>query len=124
MTLSNHETELSTRYRVQRLIRMGEWLEANAPILLSLFEAIDDAHTRALHDKHFEQDDTLTLEELTMTQMNPLRGMHSLLMPLMRFHDWGAKRENVDVTLHYPMACKKHQYEVVIPANTDTKTES
>ena len=121
MSDSNYEAELSKRYRVQRLIRIGEWLEINAPILLGLFEAIDDAHTRALHD---EQDDTLILEELTMTQMNPLRGLHSLLVPLMRFHDWGAKRENIDVTLHYPMACKKHEYEIVIPANPETKTES
>jgi len=121
MTLSNRETELSKRYRVQRLIRMGEWLEANAPILLGLFEGIDNAHTKALNE---EQDDTLILEELIDTQMNPLRGMRSLLNPLMRFNSWGAKRENVDVTLHHPMACKSHQYEIVIPANTDTKSES
>ena len=33
-----------TRYRVQKLIRMGEWLERNQDALVLAFEVINEAH--------------------------------------------------------------------------------
>ena len=36
--------ETHTRYRVQRLIRLGEWLERNQDLLVLAFDVMDDAH--------------------------------------------------------------------------------
>ena len=119
MSDSKHQLSVHERYRVQRLIRMGEWLEHNAPILLALFEGIDNAHTKAMDEDG--PCDTIKLEELIDTQMNPLRGMFSLLLAIRHHSNWSAVAENVDVTLRNPCSCKEL---VVIPANPETKTES
>ena len=103
--------ETHTRYRVQKLIRMGEWLERNAPALITAFDAIDDAHTDALED---EQPDAMTIELITFRQMQPLKSMMQLMAELRR-DNWGVKR-GTDVTLHHPFACDGKEYEVVIEA--------
>ena len=106
--------ETHTRWRVQKLIRMGEWLERNVAFLISLYELIDTAHTEALE---MELDDTLILEHLINRQLAPLRGMGSVMSGLRREYDraWGIKL-GTDVTLHHPNACADHQYEVVMAA--------
>jgi len=104
--------EEHTRFRVQRLIRMGEWLERNEALLVALYDAVDDAHTEALEA---ELDDTLILEHLLHKQMAPLRGLGTVVADLRMSNSWGVKAGE-DVTLHHPRACAKHQYEVVIPA--------
>ena len=106
--------ETHTRYRVQKLIRMGEWLERNEAFLISLYDVIDTAHTDALE---MELDDTLILECLVNRQLAPLRGLGSVMSELRREQNknWGVKR-GTDVTLHHPNACADHQYEVVMTA--------
>ena len=106
--------ETHTRYRVQKLIRMGEWLQRNEAFLIALYEVIDTAHTDALE---MELEDTLILEYLINKQLAPLRGMGSVMSELEREQrqDWGVER-GTDVTLHHPNACPDHQHEVVMAA--------
>ena len=103
--------ETHTRYRVQKLIRMGEWLERNAPALITAFDAIDDAHTDAIED---DQPDAMTVEIITFRQLQPLKSMMQIMAELRR-DSWGVKR-GTDVTLHHPFACEGKEYEVVIEA--------
>jgi len=100
-----------TRYRVQRLIRMGEWLERNAPAIITAFDAIDDAHTDALED---HEPNALTVDIITSRQLQPLKSLMFALAELRR-DEWGVKR-GTDVTLHHPFACEGKEYEVVIEA--------
>ena len=112
MTDSVKCPETHVRYRTQRLIRMGEWLEHNAPILVALFDCIDEAHTRGLSE---DADDTVILERLTFEMMGPLKALMNVVGPLRR-DDWNVKRGQ-DVTLHHPWAMDEaKKYEVVIKA--------
>ncbi|MEC8738117.1 MAG: hypothetical protein VXX91_07790 [Planctomycetota bacterium] len=106
--------ETHTRYRVQRLIRQGEWLQRNESFLAALYDAIDDAHTHALEQ---ELDDTIILEFLLKKQAEPLRALGSVINDLRRqqYRNWEVQRGK-DVTLHHPNACPGHQYEVVMKA--------
>ena len=104
-------TQAATNYRVQKLIRMGEWLEENEAILIALFESIDDAHTDAW-DK--EGDDTITLETLCHKQLAPLRGMQQLLQNLRRPHNWGVLY-GCPVTIKHKMACPDHMEQEILP---------
>ena len=99
------------RYRVQRLIRMGEWLEHNAPILVALFDSVNDAHDRACDSKG---DDTLALEAITMDQNAPLHALVNVLSVLRR-DNWDVEHGK-DVTLCQQWARKEHRYQVVIKA--------
>lgn len=112
--------EAHTRYRVQRLIRMGEWLERNRALLVALYDSIDDAHTESLE---MELEDTLILERLQGKQMEPLEGLGTVIRDLRNHPHWGVKRGE-DVTLYHPNACPKHQYEIVIPAPKPNTEES
>ena len=99
--------ETHTRYRVQRLIRMGEWLERHEALLIALYDAIDEAHTESLE---MEMEDTLILEYLQGKQMDPLRGLGSVIADLRGQPNWGVKRGE-DVTL---LAGQSH-HQAVIP---------
>ena len=107
-----HTPETHTRYRVQRLIRMGEWLERHRSMLVALYDSIDDAHTESLD---LELEDTLILEMLQGKQSEPLDALGTVIGDIRHCPDWGVKRGE-DVTLYHPGACEKHRYQVVIPA--------
>jgi len=107
--------ETHTRYRVQRLIRMGEWLEKNRSILLTCFEALDKAHDAAI-DASEDIAPHEVLDQIITAQTHPLMAMSDTLIPLLR-DDWGGERGK-DVTLHHPYACEDRRYEVVIKAPT------
>ena len=105
--------ETHTRYRVQRLIRLGEWLERNQSALITAFDAIDDAHYLLI-------DGEMPAGELVdcvgFKQMEPIKSMSRMFSELR--HDVPTRnvQRGVDVTLHHPFACGKHEYEVVIEA--------
>ena len=107
-----------TRYRVQRLIRLGEWLERNEAAFLTAFDAINDAHDAAIDSG--EEDDPLSpeerLEHLTFQQMQPLLSMQRLVQELRFNVPTRDVKRGKDVTLHHPFACGEHEYEVVIEA--------
>jgi len=119
--------ETHTRYRVQRLIRMGEWLERNEAALVLAYDVLDDAH-----DKLCDPDETLDPNELLdlvgHQQMQALLALRPMMMELRMASDWDVKR-GTDVTIRQPYACSKHKYEVVIEApkpvtdETPTKEE-
>ena len=119
--------ETHTRYRVQKLIRMGEWLERNEAALVLAFDVLDDAH-----DKLCDPDETLNPNELLdlvgHQQMQALLALRPMMMELRMASDWDVKR-GTDVTIRQPYACSKHKYEVVIEApkpvtdETPTKEE-
>ena len=105
----------ASNYRVQRLIRMGEWLEANKDIIVALFDCIDDAHTEAYNNEADDTlDDTLLLEQIIFKQMTPLKGMYQLLCKLRNEGDWGVVRGE-PVTMVHPMACDSHKVQEVLP---------
>lgn len=99
-------------YRIQRLIRMGEWLTRHRAMLVALYDAIDDAHTDSLET---ELVDTLLLETLQRKQSEPLQALGTVIRDLRGYDSWGAE-PGKDVTLHNPNACEEHKYEVIIPA--------
>ena len=120
--------ETHTRYRVQKLIRMGEWLERNEAALVLAFDVLDDAH-----DKLCDPEETLNpnvlLDHVGHEQMQALQALRPMMMDLRWTHDWVLdwKVNKTDVTLHRPY--QKCKYEVVIEApkpvtdETPTKEE-
>ena len=105
--------ETHTRYRVQRLIRMGEWLERNRAAIITAFDAIDDAHTMMIDPPEGMTDSDL-LDIAGSKQLYPLQSLQVISAQL-RHDIWNVKR-GTDVTLHHPFALPDKQYEVVIEA--------
>ena len=104
-----------TRYRVQRLIRMGEWLERNEAAIVLAFDVLDDAH-----DKLCDPDGTLSSNDLLdlvgHEQMQALQALRPMMMDLRWTSEWVSNWTvgTSDVTLHRPYQKCKH--EVVIEA--------
>ena len=119
--------ETHTRYRVQKLIRMGEWLERNEAAIVLAYDVIDEAH-----DKMIDADETTDPNDLIdivgHDQMQALLALRPIIMDLRLASDWDVKR-GTDVTLYRPFACPEHRHEVVIEApkpvtdETPTKEE-
>ena len=99
--------ETHTRYRVQKLIRMGEWLERNAPALVTAFDALDAAHD-------FIAESESCSDDAFFMMFNPIRSLQMCMMEL-RCDDWGVERGK-DVTLYHQFAAEDKKYEVVIEA--------
>ena len=120
--------ESSTRYRVQKLIRMGEWLERNEAALVLAYDVLNEAHDKMI-DADETMDPNLLIDIVGHDQMQALLAMRPMMMDLRLSTDWDVKR-GTDVTLRQPYACSKHRYEVVIEApkpatdETSTKEES
>ena len=104
-----------TRYRVQRLIRLGEWLERNEPALITAFDAINEAHNKVLEPEDDVPCSDL-VEMISFEQLAPLMSLEKMIMELR--HNIPTKNISfgADVTIHQPYACTKHQWEVVIEA--------
>ena len=104
-----------TRYRVQKLIRMGEWLERNEAAIVLAFDVLDDAH-----DKLCDPDGTLSSNDLLdlvgHEQMQALQALRPMMMDLRWTSEWVSNWTvgTSDVTLHRPYQKCKH--EVVIEA--------
>ena len=105
--------ESHTRYRVQRLIRLGEWLVSNQSALITAFDAIDDAHDMLI-------DHEMSAGELVdcvgFKQMEPIKSMSRMFSELR--HDIPTRNvcRGSDVTLHHPFGAPGKEYEVVIEA--------
>jgi hypothetical protein len=106
--------ETHTRYRVQRLIRLGEWLERNQDTLVALYDVIDDAHDMLVDPP--EDMPTSDIVEITgFKQLQALKGMGRLMTELR--HDLPTRHvgRGGDVTIHQPYSYKE-EWEVVIKA--------
>jgi len=99
--------ETHTRYRVQKLIRMGEWLERNAPAMVTAFDAMDAAHD-------FLGDENCSCDDAYCMMVSPIRSLMACMMELRR-DEWDVERGK-DVTLYHQFASKDKKYEVVIEA--------
>jgi len=107
--------ETHTRYRVQRLIRLGEWLERNQDALVLAYEVINEAHDTLIDPPEGLSGDDI-VEQVGFQQLHAVTTLRTLIQDL-RF---GVPTRNVkrgtDVTLHHPLAWGDKQYEVVIEA--------
>ena len=106
--------ETHTRYRVQRLIRLGEWLEKNQDAMVALFDVIDDAHD-TLVDPPEDMPCSDVVELVGFKQMQAIKGMNRMMNELRHGIPTKHVRRGVDVTIHQPYALK-NEWEVVIEA--------
>ena len=104
-----------TRYRVQRLIRLGEWLERNQHALVLAYEVINEAHD-TLIDPPEDMPCSDIVEQVGFQQLHAVTTLRTLINDL-RFDvpTKGVKR-GTDVTLHHPLAWGDKEYEVVMKA--------
>ena len=104
----------STLYRTQRLIRMGEWLERNAPAICLAFEVIDRAHDLTI-DPAEGMSHADIVEAVSDQQSSAICALYRILADIKAYSDWEVEMGK-DVTLRHPNACAEHRYEVVIEA--------
>ena len=90
-----------TRYRVQRLIRKGEWLERNGDALVAFFDALDSAH-----DELLEVQDMEAVSYVTGNMMAPIKALFHLTLELRHDSMCRGIQRGTDVTLHHPYACE------------------
>ncbi len=107
--------ETHTRHRVQRLIRLGEWLERNQAAMLLAADVISEAHDMLIDPP--EDMPCSDIVELTgAQQMQAVMALNKLMQEL-RFN---VPTRNVnrggDVTLHHPYAFGSNEYQVVMEA--------
>ena len=107
--------ETHTRYRVQRLIRLGEWLEQNEDALIMALQAIDMAH-----DTIIDPDEALTpaevLEMVGSQMWYPLKVLNRLRTDLCHGIPTRDVKRGKDVTIYQRYASTENRYEVVMPA--------
>ena len=106
-----------TRYRVQKLIRLGEWLEDNADVLVSLVDSVDETHTEMCESEELSKSED---SYLVSKMMSPMLALQKVAMELRSRHNndkFDVKR-GTDVTLYHPYAPAGKRYEVVMPAPT------
>ena len=100
-----------TRYRVQRLIRKGEWLERNGDALVAFFDALDTAHDQLLE----AEDEEMTAYAVGQ-MMSPIKALFHLTLELRHNSMCRGIERGRDVTIHHPYAAPGMEYEVVIEA--------
>ena len=111
-----------TCYRVQRLIRLGEWLERNQSALITAFDAIDEAQAVLL-----DSDEDMTayqiIERAGFKMIEPIKSINTMMAELRNNVPTRHAKMGEDVTIHQPLLYGlKHQYvqdlkqmQVVIP---------
>ena len=104
-----------TRYRVQKLIRMGEWLERNQDALVLAFEVINEAHD-TLIDPPDDMPTSDIVEQVGFQQLHAVTTLRTIVNDLRFDIPTRNVKRGTDVTLHHPFACESKQYEVVIKA--------
>ena len=104
-----------TRYRVQRLIRLGEWLERNQHALVLAYEVINEAHD-TLIDPPEDMPCSDIVEQVGFQQLHAVTTLRTLINDLRFDVPTRNVKRGTDVTLHHPLAWGDKQYEVVIEA--------
>ena len=107
--------ETHTRYRVQRLIRLGEWLERNEPALAVAADVISEAHDMLI-DPPEDMPCSDVVELTGSQQMHAIILLNKLVQELRFDVPTRDVRRGTDVTLHHPLARGANEYEVVIKA--------
>lgn len=101
------------RYRAQRLIRMGEWLERNKDILITCFDAIDDAHTQMIDCEANYED---CLEYTSMKMMSPIKASQELMVELRHLLMCRDVKRGTDLTMINRFGCEEHRETIVAKA--------
>ena len=104
-----------TRYRVQRLIRLGEWLERNEAALTLAADVISEAHDLLVDPpEHMPTSDIV--EVAGFKQLHAVMSLNKLMQELR--HDLPTRqvRMGEDVTIHQPFAMPGKEWQVVIEA--------
>ena len=117
--------ETHSRYRVQRLIRLGEWLERNQDALILAFEAINESHD-TLIDPPEDMPCSDIVEQVGFQQLQAVTTLRTIVNDLRFDVPTCNVKRGTDVTLHHPFASGSKQYEVVIKApkpNVPTQEE-
>ena len=104
-----------TRYRVQRLIRLGEWLERNEAALKLAIEVIDEAHD-TLVDPPEGMPCSDQVELAGFKMMFPMELLNRLKTELVFNIPTRGVQMGKDVTLHHPYGHHDNEYEVVMKA--------
>ena len=107
--------ETHTRYRVQRLIRMGEWLERNKDAFMLASEVINEAHD-TLIDPPEDTPCSDIVEQVGFQQLHAVTTLRTLANDLRFAVPTKDVKRGTDVTLHHPLTWGDKQYEVVIEA--------
>ena len=109
--------ETHTRYRVQRLIRMGEWLERNEAALQLAIDTIDQAHDVLIDGPDDELALSDVVEMTAFKMLNAVQTLNQIRSDLAFDVPTKDVRRGRDVTLHHPYASDEaKRYEVVIKA--------
>ena len=107
--------ETHTRYRIQRLIRLGEWLERNEAALTLAVDVISEAHD-TLIDPPEDMPCSDIVEQVGFQQMHAVLSLNKLVQEL-RFN---VPTRNIsrggDVTIHNPYVFGSKEYQVVMEA--------
>lgn len=109
--------ETHTRYRVQRLIRMGEWLERNEAALQLAIDTVDQAHDLLIDGPDDELALSDVVEMTAFKMLNAVQTLNQIRSDLAFDVPTKDVRRGRDVTLHHPYASDEaKRYEVVIKA--------
>ena len=103
-----------TRYRVQRLIRMGEWLERNEAALQLAIDTVDQAHDLLIDGPDDELALSDVVEMTAFKMLNAVQTLNQIRSDLAFDVPTKDVRRGRDVTLHHPYASDEaKRYEVV-----------
>ena len=108
-----------TRYRVQRLIRMGEWLERNMDVLQLAIDSIDAAHDSLLDAAGYSPDPICHAEvvsNVSTRMLTPVKILNNIRTDLGHGVATRDVQSGKDVTLYHPYASEGNRYEVVMEA--------
>ena len=112
---------INTRTRVQKLIRMGEFLEQYEPALVMAIEQLDDAHDHLMNTEELNHEELAALaDKIFVRQYQPMRLLVQIMAKLTSEDTWVEERGG-DVTLFHPFASKEYRHQVVIEAPKDLK---
>ena len=103
------------RYRVQRLIRLGEWLKRNEAALTLAADVIDEAHN-LLIDSPEDMSTSEIVEHVGYKQLHAVLALNKLMQELRMNLPTRNVTRGGDVTIHQPFALPGKEWEVVIEA--------
>ncbi len=118
--------ETHTRYRVQRLIRLGEWLERNQDAITLAFEVINEAHDTRV-DPPEDMPCSHIVEQTGFQMLHAVTTLRTIVNDLRFNVPTRNVKQGGDVTLHNPYAFGSNEYQVVMeapkPAGIPTQEE-
>ena len=107
--------ETHTRYRVQRLIRLGEWLEQHQDTLILAIDCIDRAHDNLIEPAEDVSSSDI-VEQASFEMLAPVKVLNNIRCELAHGLPVRDVKMGKDVTIYQRYASTENRYEVVMPA--------